>query len=60
MFSDFVSNLAIGNTETISTRYGELTSALNKAVSRHGIKTANTLQVGSFGRKNRHQWHFRS
>ena len=30
MFSDFVGNLAIGNTETISTRYGELTSALNK------------------------------
>jgi hypothetical protein len=51
MFSDFVSNLAIGNTETISTRYGELTSALNKQFRDTESKTANTLQVGSFGRK---------
>lgn len=50
MFSDFVSNLAIGNTETISTRYGELTSALNKLFRDTESKTANTLQVGSFGR----------
>ena len=51
MFSDFVANLAIGNTETISTRYGELTSALNKQFRDTESKTANTLQVGSFGRK---------
>lgn len=51
MFSDFVGNLAIGNTETISTRYGELTSALNKQFRDTESKTANTLQVGSFGRK---------
>lgn len=51
MFSDFVANLAIGNAETISTRYGELTSALNKQFRDTESKTANTLQVGSFGRK---------
>lgn len=51
MFSDFVGNLAIGNAETISTRYGELTSALNKQFRDTESKTANTLQVGSFGRK---------
>lgn len=51
MFSDFVGNLAIGNAETISTRYGELTSALNKQFRETESKTANTLQVGSFGRK---------
>jgi len=51
MFSDFVGSLAISNVETISTRYGELTSALNKQFRDTESKTANTLQVGSFGRK---------
>lgn len=51
MFSEFVSNLAITNTDTISTRYGELTSALNRQFRDTDSKTANTLQVGSFGRK---------
>lgn len=51
MFSEFVSNLAITNTETISARYGELTSALNKQFRDTESRTANTLQVGSFGRK---------
>ncbi|WP_368176011.1 nucleotidyltransferase [Aeromonas sp. s1(2024)] len=51
MFSDFVGNLAIGNAETISLRYGELTAALNKQFRDSESKTANTLQVGSFGRK---------
>lgn len=50
MFSDFVSNLAITNSETISLRYGELTAALNKKFRDTESKTANTLQVGSFGR----------
>ncbi|WOA32659.1 nucleotide-binding domain-containing protein [Alloalcanivorax xenomutans] len=50
MFSDFISNLAIKNTVTISLRYGELTSALNKQFRDTESKTANTLQVGSFGR----------
>ncbi|HCJ6265371.1 TPA: nucleotide-binding domain-containing protein [Pseudomonas aeruginosa] len=51
MFSEFLGNLVIGNTETISLRYGELTGALNKQFRDTDSKTANTLQVGSFGRK---------
>ena len=50
MFTEFIANLAIANTETISTRYGELTAALNKAFRDTESKTANTIQVGSFGR----------
>ena len=49
-FAGFLSNLAIKNAETISLRYGELTSALNKAFRDTESKTGNTLQVGSFGR----------
>jgi hypothetical protein len=51
MFSQFVANLAIANTETISRRYGELTAALNKHFRDTESKEANSLQVGSFGRK---------
>lgn len=51
MFSDFLGNLAIDNAATISSRYGELTAALNKNFRDTESKTANTLQVGSFGRK---------
>jgi hypothetical protein len=51
MFSAFIGNLVIGNAETISLRYGELTAALNKQFRDTESKTANTLQVGSFGRK---------
>ena len=50
MFSDFLDNLVIQNTETISLRYGELTAALNKKFRDTESKTANVLQVGSFGR----------
>ena len=50
MFSDFLSNLVIQNGETISLRYGELTAALNKRFRDTESKTANSLQVGSFGR----------
>ncbi|MCO6518186.1 MULTISPECIES: nucleotide-binding domain-containing protein [Snodgrassella] len=51
IFSQFVQNLFIQNIETISTRYGELTTALNRQFRDTDSKTANTLQVGSFGRK---------
>jgi len=50
MFSEFLGNLSIDNAATISMRYGELTSALNKNFRDTESKTANTLQVGSFGR----------
>lgn len=51
MFSEFIGNLVINNAETISMCYGELTSALNRRFRDTNSKTANTLQVGSFGRK---------
>ncbi len=50
MFTEFIANLAIDNSETISSRYGELTATLNKEFRETESKTANTLQVGSFGR----------
>ncbi|PWW11212.1 MULTISPECIES: nucleotide-binding domain-containing protein [Pseudidiomarina] len=51
MFSDFIGNLAISNMSNISQRYGEITSALNKQFRDTESKTANRIQVGSFGRK---------
>src|ERR1043165_9396491 len=51
MFSQFVTNLAISNTDIISLRYGQLTAALNRKFRDTESKEANTLQVGSFGRK---------
>lgn len=51
MFSEFIGNLKIVNAETISLRYSELTAALIKTFRDTESKTANTLQVGSFGRK---------
>lgn len=50
MFSEFISNLVISNADIISTRYGEVTAALNKKFRDTESKTANSLQVGSFGR----------
>ena len=51
MFSEFLTNLIIKNKEQISSRYAEITSALNKQFRETESKTHNTLQVGSFGRK---------
>lgn len=51
MFSQFLSNLTITNSEDISYRYGEITAVLNKRFHDTESKEANTLQVGSFGRK---------
>jgi len=51
MFRQFLDNLTISNAETISERYGELTAAMNKEFRNTESKSANTLQVGSFGRK---------
>lgn len=50
MFSEFIANLTISNKEAISFRYGELTLALNKRFRDTESRSANTLQVGSFGR----------
>lgn len=50
MFQQFVTNLAVDNTEQISNRYGEITCCLNKEYRESESKTANSLQVGSYGR----------
>lgn len=50
MFEPFVNNLAIDNREEISDRYGEITCCLNKKYRDTESKTANSLQVGSYGR----------
>ncbi|ASJ91685.1 SMODS domain-containing nucleotidyltransferase [Porphyrobacter sp. CACIAM 03H1] len=50
-FSDFLDNIAIDNAETISLRYGEVTRALNMRFRDTESRTANTLQVGSYGRR---------
>ncbi len=49
-FKTFLDNITIDNAETISSRYGEVTAALNKAFRDTESKTANSLQVGSYGR----------
>lgn len=49
-FKEFLSNLAVDNAETIADRYGEVTCALNKKFRDTESNTANSLQVGSYGR----------
>ena len=50
MFTDFIANLAVQNSEEISGRYGEITRALNKKYRDSESRESNTLQVGSYGR----------
>jgi len=50
MFQQFLDNLKIDNADTISLRYGEITACLNKKFRDTESKTANSLQVGSYGR----------
>lgn len=50
MFTDFLKNLAIDNGTSITSKYEEITSALNKKFRDTESKTANSLQVGSYGR----------
>lgn len=50
MFTDFLRNLAIDNSASITSKYEEITSALNKKFRDTESKTANSLQVGSYGR----------
>lgn len=51
-FKQFVSNIKIPEDKagTISYRYGRITKALNEKFRDTDSKTANTLQVGSYGR----------
>jgi len=50
MFEQFLNNLAIDNGNQISDRYGEITRCLNKKYRDTESRTANSLQVGSYGR----------
>lgn len=49
-FKQFLSNLAVDNAATISSRYEEITRSLNKRFRNTESKDANSLQVGSYGR----------
>ncbi len=51
-FKEFVSNIKIpeNQADTISYRYGRITKALNEKHRGTDSKTANSLQVGSYGR----------
>lgn len=49
-FKTFLDNIKTDNADTISSRYGEVTSALNKEFRDTESKSANSLQVGSYGR----------
>lgn len=49
-FKALFANIAIDNATTISNRYGEVTRALNLQFRDTESRTANSLQVGSYGR----------
>ncbi|WP_081701842.1 SMODS domain-containing nucleotidyltransferase [Oleidesulfovibrio alaskensis] len=53
MFRSFCDNIRIpsGDVSSISSKYGEITYSLNKKFRDTTSKIANTLQVGSYGRK---------
>lgn len=51
-FKAFLNNIQVDNADTISLRYGEITAALNKQFRDTESKTANSLQVGSYGRRS--------
>lgn len=50
MFSGLLDNLKVDDADQISLRYGEITTSLNKKFRDTESKTANSLQVGSYGR----------
>lgn len=49
-FKSFLTSIAVDNNATIELRYGEITRALNQEFRSTESKTANSLQVGSYGR----------
>ena len=51
-FKEFLSNIKISDdkADTISYRYGRITKSLNTEFRNTDSKTANSLQVGSYGR----------
>lgn len=49
-FKQFLVNIKVQNDAQIELRYGEITAALNKEFRDSESKSANNLQVGSYGR----------
>ena len=49
-FSEFLVNIKVDNSETISNRYHEITKKLNKTFRDTDSETDNCLRVGSYGR----------
>lgn len=50
-FEKFIANLEIEDRAQISYRYGQITSVLNEKFRDTDSETANSLQVGSYGRR---------
>ena len=50
VFKQFIGDLTVDNADDIAYRYGQITRALNKQFRDTDSTTANTLQVGSYGR----------
>lgn len=51
MFSNFLENLVIQDRELINDRYGRITRAINREFRNTESRTANSIQIGSYGRK---------
>jgi hypothetical protein len=49
-FSEFLENIKVDNSETISNRYHEITKKLNKTFRDTDSETDNCFRVGSYGR----------
>ena len=49
-FNEFLENIKVDNSETISNRYHEITKKLNKTFRDTDSETDNCLRVGSYGR----------
>ena len=49
-FCEFLENIKVDNSETISNRYHEITKKLNKTFRDTDSETDNCLRVGSYGR----------
>ena len=49
-FSTFLDNIKVDNFQKIGDRYKEITRKLNKTFRDTDSETANSLQVGSYGR----------
>lgn len=50
MFKNFLDNIKVDKSEQFSKRYGEITKSLNQSFRGTDSTTANSLQVGSYGR----------